>query len=133
MKKILFSFALLASTSGILFAQKGPVFQFKDNQEIFDFGKVKEGASVEHIYEFKNIGDQPLQIVKIDASCGCTAPDWQPKTPILPGKTGTIKVVFNTKGHPGLAYKEITIKSNAILADKNKERLTIVLKGEVTK
>lgn len=131
MKKILVCLSIMALSTSFTFAQKGPVFQFKE--ETYDFGKVKEGASVEHTYEFKNVGDQPLQIVKVDASCGCTAPDWSPKTPILPGKTGTIKVVFNTQGHPGAALKEVTIKSNAVLPDKNKERFTLLLKGEVLK
>lgn len=128
-----FVFIFLATCSSALYAQKGPVFQFKDKQDTHDFGKVKEGTKVEHLFEFTNVGDQPLQIIKVDASCGCTVPDWQPKTPILPGKTGSIKVVFNTQGHPGLAYKEVTIKSNAVLPDKSKERYTVVLKGEVVK
>jgi len=131
MKKIITSVALMALSTTFAFAQKGPVFQFKE-KDIYEFGKVKEGAKVEHVFEFTNVGDQPLQIIKVEATCGCTVPDWQPKTPVLPGKTGTIKVIFNTQGNPGLAYKEVTIKSNAVTPDK-KPRYTLVLKGEVTK
>lgn len=131
MKKLITSLILIASSTAFTYAQKGAAFQFKNN-DIYDFGKVKEGAKVEHDFEFKNVGDLPLQIIKVDASCGCTVPDWQPKTPILPGKSGMIKVVFNTAGNPGTAYKEVTIKSNAVVPG-NKARYTIVLKGEVTK
>lgn len=131
MKKIIASLLLISVSTAFTYAQKGAVFQFKSS-DIYEFGKVKEGAKVEHEFEFTNVGDLPLQISKVDASCGCTVPDWQPKTPVLPGKTGKIKVIFNTQGNPGQAYKEVTIKSNAVVPD-NKSRYTLVLKGEVTK
>jgi len=132
MKKILASLFLLVAAATALYAQKGPRFEFKDKNDTYDFGTVKEGEKVVHVFEFKNAGDQPLQILRVEAGCGCTTPEW-PKTPIMPGKTGAIKVTFNTAGKPGPAYKDITIKSNAVLADKSKERYTLILKGNVTK
>ena len=131
MKKLWISLLLAASTSAV-FAQKGAVFQFKDKNDTYDFGKVKEGEKVTHTYEFTNTGDQPLQILRVEASCGCTQPDWT-KTPVLPGKTGKVSVVFNSEDKVGRTIKEITIQSNAVLPDKNKERYTLFLKGEVIK
>ena len=133
MKKLLSTLCLMAATSGLLWAQqKGAAFQFEDAQATYDFGKVKEGTNVEHEYVFKNVGDQPLQIMRVDASCGCTTPEW-PKHPILPGKTGKIKVTFTSSGNVGRTIKEISIQSNAVLPNEHQQRYTLILKGEVVK
>jgi hypothetical protein len=130
MKRILASLLLVAVTAIGAYAQKGAQFQFKDKNDTYDFGTVKDGEQVVHIYEFKNTGDQPLMILKAEAGCGCTTPEW-PKTPILPGKTGNIKVTFNSTGRVGPVFKDIAIQSNAVQADKSKERYVITLKGTV--
>ena len=130
MKKMMTALLLVMITAMAGYAQKGPKFEFKDKNDTYDFGTVKEGEKVVHVYEFKNVGDQPLMILKAEAGCGCTTPEW-PKTPVLPGKTGTIKVTFNTAGKVGPAYKDVTIKSNAVLDDKSKDRYTLILKGNV--
>ncbi|HET8574278.1 MAG TPA: DUF1573 domain-containing protein [Edaphocola sp.] len=133
MKKLLATLMVTGIVSGAALAQqKGAVFQFQDAEATYDFGTVKEGAKVEHDYVFKNVGDQPLQILRVDASCGCTTPEW-PKRPIMPGKTEKIKVTFNSAGNVGKTIKEISIQSNAVLPDKNKRRYTLTLKGEVVK
>ena len=87
---------------------------------------------MEHVYEFKNIGDQPLQILRVDASCGGTQPDWT-KTPILPGRSGKVSVVFNSADPVRRTLKAIPLPSPAVLPDKAKERYTLYLKGEVAK
>ncbi len=130
MKKILTSLLLCTAVAGSLFAQKGARFEFKDKNDTYDFGTVKDGEQVVHIFEFKNVGDQPLQILKAEASCGCTTPEFSPK-PVLPGKTGTIKVTFNSAGRVGPTHKDITIQSNAVQDDKSKERYVLTLKGQV--
>src|SRR5690554_833231 len=100
MKKIISIAIVLMLSATFAIAQKGAKFQFKEKDNTFDFGKVVEGELVTHEYEFKNVGDQPLQILKAEASCGCTTPEW-PKSPVMPGKTGKIKVSFNSEGRVG--------------------------------
>ena len=56
-------------------------------------------------------------------------PTW-PKQPILPGKTGEIKVVYNTQGRVGPINKEIFIQSNAVNPD-GEERYILRIKGMV--
>ena len=130
MKKIMASLFLVAAATLSVHAQKGAKFQFKDKNDTYDFGKVKDGEKVVHVFEFKNVGDQPLQILKAEASCGCTTPEFSPK-PVLPGKSGTIKVTFNSAGRVGPAIKDINIQSNAVQDDKSKERYVLTLKGQV--
>ncbi|MGA9650807.1 MULTISPECIES: DUF1573 domain-containing protein [Pedobacter] len=94
-------------------------------RDIFDFEKIEEGASVEHEFKFKNTGKSPLIISNATATCGCTIPE-TPKEPILPGKEGVIKVIFNSLGKAGMQDKVVTITSNA-----NPNINTVHLVGEV--
>ena len=88
----------------------GPVMTFAESK--FDFGNIKQGDIVEHVFKFKNTGNAPLVIKQVDVTCGCTTPEW-PKEPIAPGKSGTIKAVFNSAGKMGQQNKVITVQSNA--------------------
>ena len=78
----------------------------------YNFGKITDGEKVEFSYRFKNTGTKPLVIEDASASCGCTVPQ-KPEKPILPGETGFIKIVFDSKGRVGNAYKTVTVRSNA--------------------
>lgn len=85
------------------------VFEFET--ESHDFGPIKQGDVVEHTFKFKNIGEAPLVITDIKASCGCTTPSW-PKEPVAPNEEGEILVKFNSKGKIGLQQKNVTITAN---------------------
>src|SRR5207302_3236285 len=79
---------------------------------VYNFGRVTEGEKVEYSFRFRNTGKKPLVITNTSASCGCTVPE-KPEKPILPGETGFIKVVFNSKGKAGHNEKTVTVISNA--------------------
>jgi len=64
-------------------------------------------------------------ISHVQASCGCTTPEWT-KEPVLPGKTGFVKALYNSNGRPGVFNKTITVTSNA--TDPSK---VLTIKGEV--
>ncbi|MFD1768170.1 DUF1573 domain-containing protein [Sphingobacterium suaedae] len=91
----------------------------------FDFGQVNEGDIVEHVYTFENTGKSPVILSQVSASCGCTTPSYT-QTPVLPGKTGEIKVSFDSNGQVGKQQKIVTVVSNA-----ENGVTTIQLKGEV--
>lgn len=109
-------------------AQNGPKFAFK-NGDVHDFGTLKEGPIAEYNFEFTNTGKEPLIIYDATADCGCTKPTWPPQ-PILPGKSGAIKVAYTTQGHVGPFSKHIYVKSNAPQAD-GRERYELQIKGTV--
>jgi hypothetical protein len=104
------------------YGQEGSAPEFKFDVSRFDFGEIIQGDVVEHNFEFTNIGDTPLVISKIITTCGCTAPTW-PKEPILPGKKGKIKIVFNSTGKIGRQNKVATILSNTA---NQKDRILIM-------
>jgi hypothetical protein len=90
-------------------------------KEMHDFGSVKEGEKVTHVFKFKNTGDKPLIISDAKGSCGCTVPSY-PVEPIAPGKSGEIKVSFDSANKKGSETKYVTINANTIPAET---RLTI--------
>jgi len=132
MKKILVAVLLLAAGFGIKANAQAKVngAQFKfSTGDTHDFGKVPMGDDVTYDFVFTNTGNQPLIIQDAHPSCSCTTPEWD-KQPILPGKTGKIKVGYHTKDHPGPFTKEVYIQSNAITPNGEK-RYTIYIKGTV--
>ena len=78
---------------------------------LHDFGQVKEGEKVVHVYEVLNTGKADLVLFSVRPSCGCTTPKYD-KKPIRPGKKGHIEVSFDSKGRQGLQRKTITVVTN---------------------
>lgn len=128
MKKLLLSFAVVASSLSAAVAQENKA-EFKtatpavasstltpDNiafqSEVFDFGTIEEGPSADHVFTFTNTGKEPLVIQRVQPSCGCTTPDWT-KEPVAPGKSGMIKASYGTQGRPGHFEKTMTVFTNA--------------------
>ena len=106
MKKLL-TLCLLAFAFG---ARAQGAMQFETDNH--DFGNVPEGTMATYEFKFKNTGNQPVVIANVQASCGCTTPDWT-KTPIMPGKNGIIKAMYSSAGRPGVFSKTVTVTSNA--------------------
>ncbi len=80
----------------------------------FDFGDINKNDKVAHVFKFTNqgkIGD--LIIINVSPSCGCTVPEWT-KTPVKPGESGEIKIIFNTAGKSGMQQKSIMVTANTI-------------------
>ena len=62
-------------------------------------------------FKFTNTGTGDLVIVNAVGSCGCTVPEY-PKEPVAPGKSGVMKVTFNSAGKSGMQQKTVTITTN---------------------
>ena len=101
----------------------GPIIKFADNEH--NYGTIQKGGDGNCEFVFTNEGNEPLILSNVKASCGCTTPSWT-KEPIMPGKTGTIKVHYNTN-NAGPINKTITVSSNAI----NAARHTLKITGKV--
>lgn len=129
LKNSLFAFVLLLVALPIsAFAQKTGTQAPLSNAEItfseksFDFGDVLQGNQVTHKFVFQNTGTEPLMVLQVQTTCGCTAPEW-PKKPIPPGESGEIVVNFNSLKKVGRQNKIITVYTNA---KKPEEKLKIV-------
>lgn len=109
MKKLLLGF--LALSSATVFAQtttKKADDLAKLNVETFNFGKIKQNVPATATFVVTNISSEPLLIENATPTCGCTISDYT-KTPIAPGKTGTIKATYNAAAL-GRIDKTLTVK-----------------------
>jgi len=133
MKKLFFLLALVVATAtcfGQAAAPAAPLVIGTDNAifewtaQIHDFGKIKQGVPVSHEFKFTNKGKVPLIIATVQASCGCTTPDWT-KDAIPPGQTGFIKATFSAAS-PGVFDKTVTVTANV-----ENGSVQLKIKGEV--
>lgn len=135
MKKLLFvlfafvGFTVLAQSSVVPNSDpNAPEMKFET--EILDYGSIDYDANGIREFKFTNVGKSPLTISSVTGECGCTAttidgkPGW-PQEPILPGKSGVIKVKYDTK-REGRFDKNVTISSNAKLSV-----VKVRIKGEI--
>lgn len=131
-KSILIICAFVVSSIG-LFAQtpvQAPAQPGTQDSIVFvtmmhDYGTIVQGSDGACEFKFTNKGKLPLVLSNVKASCGCTVPEW-PQEPILPGKTSSIKVKYNTNNQ-GNFSKTITVNSNAI-----NNTVILQIKGNVT-
>jgi hypothetical protein len=99
------------------------VIQF--DSMVHDYGSIVKGSDGSCEFVFKNTGKTPLILNNVQASCGCTVPEWT-REPVQPGKSGVIKVKYNTQ-IVSTFNKSITVTSNA----KN-STVILSIKGTVT-
>jgi hypothetical protein len=137
MKKLFASIALVFGLNAGLNAQESVIPNpdpnapdMKFESEVIDFGAIDWDSNGLREFKFTNIGKTPLTITSVNGECGCTAttidgkPGW-PTEPILPGKSGVIKVKYDTK-REGRFEKNVTITSNSKFATKK-----VRIKGEI--
>ncbi len=93
------------------------------SESSWNFGKIPQGKPVTHLFMVTNTGQDALTLENVQASCGCTTPEWDHK-PIAPGSTSEIKVGYNAQAE-GAFDKNITI-----FYDKGRMKV-LSIKGEV--
>ncbi len=118
---VIVGFAFAANTA---MAQSNEKPEFKFNEEKHDFGKIPQGTPVTTIFEFTNIGQEPLILTNVQPTCGCTIADFT-KTPVKNGDKGVIKITYNA-AFAAPFTKTIVVTSNATTPTKN-----LVIVGEV--
>lgn len=117
--KILIFVCSLLFTSA-LYAQQNVQFE----HVTWDFGEIAEdGGKVSHTFIYKNIGKEPVSLLRAVANCGCTTPTFS-RQPIAPGAKGEVEVVYDPMYRPGVFSKNITVKTSA------GEDITLVVEGK---
>jgi Protein of unknown function (DUF1573) len=123
MKKLLLSLSALAITVAS-FAQVKSDDIAKIKIETVDFGKIPQGTPAPATFTVTNIGKTDLIIESASPTCVCTIGDYT-KTPIAPGKTGTITATYNAAG-VGAFEKHMNVKFAGA-----EDQKSITIKGEV--
>ncbi|MFP4082074.1 MAG: DUF1573 domain-containing protein [Candidatus Aminicenantes bacterium] len=99
----------LGLSACLLSQENGPRIKFKEDS--WDFGRIKQGEEVTHVFSFSNQGDAPLVINRVKTSCGCTAALVSSKK-IEPQQKGELEVTFNSRGYEGQVSKYIYVETN---------------------
>jgi len=114
MKKILLLVCFAASafiSQAQTAAETKPAETLQLKETAYNFGKIQQGRPVTHNFEIVNTGKEPLMLENVQASCGCTTPEWS-KDAIQPGASSIIKVGYNA-ANEGTFNKTITIQYNS--------------------
>ena len=77
-----------------------------------DLGKIDRGKLATKPLTLKNIGNQNLNLGKIEVSCGCTGTVLSKKD-LKPGDTTSLLITFNSSGFIGPVHKSPAIHSNS--------------------
>lgn len=107
---VLMFFVFSSSTLTASTEAKAPKLAF--NETAHDFGKVPQGPQIQYNFMFKNTGNAPLTIEKVQTSCGCTGATVGDKKEYAKGEEGQIQVTFNTQGREGHQEKTLVVYSN---------------------
>jgi hypothetical protein len=118
---------LLAATAaqGQEWARK----MFKETSH--DFGNVARGAKTQYRFKFENKYEEPLHIVGVRSSCGCTSAEVT-KHDLKTWETGEVIATFNTNAFLGNHSATVTVTFDKPFAAEVQLQVTGNIKGEVT-
>lgn len=91
----------------------------------WDFGRLANTQSVEHVFELLNEGSAPLRILQIRSGCGCTTVKTG-SDQVEPRGTTQVTVTFNLAGRSGEQRKVVYVHTN----DPENPILQLEMKGE---
>ena len=80
--------------------------------EMHNFGTLKAGEIVSFSFIFMNNGVRPLQIEKIETSCGCIIARAE-ESEIVPGEKAVVEVILNTSGEWGNLLKTVEVETSS--------------------
>lgn len=134
MKKICLVLGIVLSLSITgCFAQTNPQVIGKlanppQQQDIWDFGQVKEGLILKHDFLLKNESEKLLKITGTNTSCGCTLSKVEKNT-LSPGEETLIEVKFNSVGYYGPIEQYVYVNTD----DVGNPILKFTVKAQVVK
>jgi hypothetical protein len=96
---MLASWLLLGTGSGLVHAGAWTDTLFPENR--YDFGTVPRGAKVKHDFLMVNRLDEPITILNLRPSCGCTSGRANASI-VEPGQTAVIEAQMDTRNFVGL-------------------------------
>jgi hypothetical protein len=129
MKRIFPMLLLLVSVYFAGAQTSAPVTTITDGLQLketeHDFGQIAQGKPVYYTFMITNTGATPLLLDNVQATCGCTTPEWK-REAIAPGASAPIRVGYNAAAE-GPFTKPITITYNTNLTKQ------LMIKGTVWK
>ena len=112
-------------------APQRPTTTVRFDEEIHDFGTIRDGEKVTHRFSFTNTGDKPLILSNVRGSCGCTVPEWD-GDPIPPGETGSLTVEYDSR-NKGSADGKVDTKFVTVTANTTPSTHRLTIRANVVK
>jgi len=81
------------------------------DSERHDWGTIPPTEPVEHVFRVRNTGGAPLNIARVQTSCGCTAAVLDHQY-LKPGEETRLKITFDPRGRNGQQTRTVWIHSN---------------------
>jgi len=113
----------MSTGNGTALPRPADMVQLKENSH--NFGKIPQGRPAVYTFEVQNNGTTALKLDNVQASCGCTTPEWS-RDAIEAGGTTKIRVGYNAYAE-GPFTKTVTIVYNTNMTK------TLTISGEVYK
>ena len=122
----------LSSCSTVRSVSEQPVITPKPalafEEQVYDFGIAGPEQKIKHAFKFINTGSEPLKIIKLSPSCGCTAA-LSSEDEVPPGGSGEIQAILETRKYAGRQEASIVVHSN----DPLRPETVLTLKGNIRK
>ena len=96
------------------------------DSSVKDFGEVIQGEMLKHAFGFTNLGSSPLEILSVEATCGCQTTTVSEKQ-ILPGRSGQIEISVDT----ALLIGSIEESARIITNDPRRPSVFFSIKADV--
>jgi hypothetical protein len=120
----LMSFSVISPVNALVSKEVVAASSILWKSESIDVGAIPQNTPKPIVFEFKNTGTTTVLIKTVQGSCGCTATDYT-KTPIAPGKSGTVTATYNA-ANAGAFAKTVSVTTNAETVPK-----VLTIKGTV--
>ena len=104
------------------------------DSEVYEFGSILEGLSIEHTFVLTNVGDETLVIHQVRATCGCTTTELATDE-LAPGESVGLTMIVSTAGGNGSFSKYVYVYSNdprySAASGDGGQRFTLFVRGTV--
>ena len=77
-----------------------------DTKHIVAEPMTEDDAPKNFIYTFMNVGEEPIEILRLVSTCSCATATCTVKS-VAPGESAQITVRYNPKGHPGRFERKV--------------------------
>jgi hypothetical protein len=114
---------VLSGNNAVALPRAPEVLFLKENSH--NFGKIPQGRPAVYTFDIINTGQVALKLDNVQASCGCTTPEWS-RDPIEPGATAKIRVGYN-------AYADGPFTKTVTIVYNTNQTKTLTISGEVYK
>ena len=121
--------AVVLAPSDAAFAQEWATKMFSSTSH--NFGTVAKGSKTEYRFVFRNIYKEPLHVVGVRTSCGCTSPEVTVRD-LKTHETGEVVAKFNTRTVLGQHGATLTVTFDKPYFAEVQLRVAGNIRGDVT-